>query len=352
VKLSLIGAITIIMGSIAESVNVTTHAAFRYITKGLKPTESPHLYHLPELAEFDVLTLSMRDIRNSLDLGSNSPYKLNKQGFTARRCPTALKSAPYTHSDWNDEAVLKEVYIPEIEALLKEVTGGKMVLTDQVVMRNTIHSEVDGLARKEHVEELNAFPKMVGTKAASGGSPAPKVHLDYAPAGARMHLRKYHERTTAFASEIIEAENRLLAAGVRVSDVSDHYDGLRWAMFSIWRPLKTVKRDPLALSDCRTFPKDDYVDFNVLFPTGVKGEGDEETHREQVYLAHGSEKHKWHWISNQQPDEVLIIQLFDSDAEKTGLGVAGGVMHSSVHLDGTENEEARESIEVRCTVIW
>ena len=53
----------------------------------------------------------------------------------------------------------------------------------------------------------------------------------------------------------------------------------------------------------------------------------------------------------KKPDEVLIIQLFDSEAEMNGLGVAGGVMHSSVH-EGAEMEEARESVEVRCTVIW
>ena len=293
----------------------------------------------------------MRDIRDSMALGTDSQFKLDKQGFTARRCPTALSSSPFSHLDWSNEQILKEVYIPEIETLLKEVTGGKTAFTDQLVMRNSIHSEVDGLARKESPEELNAFPKMVGTKAGAGGSPAPKVHLDYAPSGARTHLRKYHERTTDFAAEIIKVEDELLAAGVPRSEIKDHYDGPRWAMFSVWRPLKPVKRDPLALSDCRTFPKDDYVDFNVLFPTNVRGEK-EESHQEQVYLAYGSEKHEWHWISNQQPDEVLIIQLFDSEAEKNGLGVAGGVMHSSVQIEGTENEEARESIEVRCTVIW
>jgi hypothetical protein len=344
------------MGSIADPMNLPTHGTFRYITKNLKPTESPHLYHLPELAEFgDVRSLPMRDIRPSLDLGSDSPYKLNKHGFTARRYPTSLKSASYIHSDWNNEEILKSVYIPEIEALLKEVTGGKTVFTDQLVMRNSIHSEVDGLARKEEKEELDAFPKMVGTKAGAGGSPAPKVHLDYTPAGARTHLRKYHEKTAAFATGIIEAEDRLVAKGVHPSEIKDHYDGPRWAMFSVWRPLKTVKRDPLALSDCRTFPKEDYIDFHVLFPTGVKEQGDglgDGSHKEQVYLAYGSEKHEWHWISNQQPDEVLVIQLFDSEAEKNGLGVAGGVMHSSAHLEGTEAEEARESVEVRCTVIW
>jgi hypothetical protein len=341
------------MGSITEHEIVPIKAVFRYITQGIKPTESPHLYHLPELAEFgDVRSLPMRDIKFSLNLGDASPYKLNKQGFTAQRYPTALKSAPYTHSSWNDEKVLKEVYIPEIEALLKQITGGKTIFTDQLVMRNNIHTEVDGLAAKED-KEASQFPKMVGTKAGAGGSPAPKVHLDYAPAGARTHLRKYHTRTSELAAAVIEAEDKLLVKGVAPEELKDHYDGPRWAMFSLWRPLKTVRRDPLALSDCRSFPKKDYVDFNVLFPTGVKSDGsNEESHKESVFLAYGSEKHEWHWISNQEPDEVLVIQLFDSDAEKNGLGVAGGVMHSSVHIEGTESEEARESVEVRCTVIW
>ncbi|KAN0098487.1 GA4 desaturase [Hyaloscypha variabilis] len=336
------------MGSIEAPSNLT-YGTFRYITKGIKPTESKHLYHLPETSEFgDVRSLPMTDIRSSLDLASDSPYKLNKQGFTARRHSTALKSPPYTHSSWNNEALLKEIYIPEIEALLLQVTGGKTAFTDSVVMRNNIHTEVDGLAREESTGEVSEFPKFVGTKFGAGGSPAPKVHLDYAPSGAKTHIRRYHARVTELCSEIIEAEDRLLAKGVSPAELKDYYDGPRWAMFSVWRPLKTVRRDPIALSDCRTFPKDDYVDFNVLFPSAGGGE----SHKEEVFLAYGSEGHAWHWISNQQPDEVLIIQLFDSEAEKSGLGVAGGVMHSSVHIDGTEYEEARESVEVRCTVIW
>lgn len=65
---------------------------------------------------------------------------------------------------------MKEIYIPEIEALVKQVTRGKRALTDQVVLRNSVHTEVDGLARKESIEEIKAFPKMVGTKEGAGGS--------------------------------------------------------------------------------------------------------------------------------------------------------------------------------------
>lgn len=86
----------------------------------------------------------------------------------------------------------------------------------------------------------------------------------------------------------------------------------------------------------------------MLFPSADGGE----SHKEEVFLAYESVEHAWHWIPNQEPDEVLIIQLFDSEAERNGLGVVGGAMHSSVHIEGTEMEEARESVEVRCPVIW
>ena len=44
---------------------------------------------------------------------------------TFSRYPTALKSAPYNQSGWSSEEVLKSVYIPEIEAQLKEVIVGR-----------------------------------------------------------------------------------------------------------------------------------------------------------------------------------------------------------------------------------
>lgn len=34
------------------------------------------------------------------------------------------------------------------------------------------------------------------------------------------------------------------------------------------------------------------------------------------------------------------------------LGVAGGVVHFSVNVRGTEGDEARGSGEVRCVVVW
>ena len=64
------------------------------------------------------------------------------------------------------------------------------------------------------------------------------------------------------------------------------------------------------------------------------------------------EGHVWHWMSEQKPDDVLIIQPFDSEVKRKRVGVAGGMVNSIVHIDETEDEEARESVEARRTVIW
>ncbi|KAF8851205.1 hypothetical protein BDZ45DRAFT_696086 [Acephala macrosclerotiorum] len=351
-----------------------TYATFRCLSRGSIVEHSPHLYHLPPIADFgDVQSLPMIDIKSSMDLGEKSPYTLGKHGFRAVRAPSKVFSAPYDHSSWNSPDVLKNVYIPEIEKILLKVTGGRKVYTDQVVIRNNLHTEVDGLARsqdksssenggEEKKDDLDDFPKLIGVGEGTGASPAPKLHLDFAPEGARTHLRKYHPKATILAQEIIEAEDKIcLEKGISIQELGQegNYTGPRWAMFSVWRPLKKVRRDPLAVGDCSTFPQADYVEFDVRFPTIGGREG--ETHGERAFLSYGpkgsrvGERHEWYWIKGQDVDEVLVIQLFDSEAEKEGRGMGGGVMHSSVVLDEEDSgevKEARESCEVRCCVIW
>ncbi|KAE8344883.1 hypothetical protein BDV24DRAFT_126521 [Aspergillus arachidicola] len=96
---------------------------------------------------------------------------------------------------------------------------------------------------------------------------------------------------------------------------------------------------------------------------------DNGTFQSQGYLAYGprdqeQKAHDWHFISEQQPSDVLIIQLFDNEMEAyarapqegvdklSNLGV-GGAIHSAFELDGQDTvSEARESIEVRCAAFW
>lgn len=328
--------------------------------------------------------IDMRPVPTTLELpdAPEGTAKLASHGFAAVRHPTTLNSAPYSKDSWKDPRLLKQFYIPETEEMVKQITGAKTVITESLLLRSAVWSETDALAAHaghgdkadvgspaeagsqtptkddEQATEAAAalelgFPQFIGFSPTAGGaSPAPKVHLDYAPNGARTHIRHFHPTMAAVASPVITAEEQLLSTGhsLRESYASSGL-GPRWALFSIWRPLKPVTRDPLALGDARTFRESDYVPVIVKTPNlGVPG-GDKTTHDTESYLAHWSDGQKWYFISRQEPEEVLVIGLFDSERDSETVA-AGGTLHSSVDLPGTEGEDARESLELRCLAIW
>ena len=348
------------------------YGILRYVAAGHEPEASPHNFHLPAIAEFgDIRKVPLHDMRpvptvTELPIAKEGTAQLKTHGFTAVRHPTTLHSAPHTIASWRDPELLKKFYVPETEEMVRQITGAKRVVTEGLLLRSALWSESDALAthgghgaqkeqteREAELSELEkGFPQFIGFNPAAGGaSPAPKIHLDYAPDGARTHIRKYHPKLRAVAADIIAAEDKITATDQALRDsYRDTPDAPRWALFSIWRPLKKVRRDPLALGDQQTFRPEDYVPTIVKTPNlGVEGQ---ETHDAASYLGRWSPGQKWYWISEQEPEEVLVVGLFDSEREKEDPVAGGGTLHSSVDLEGAENEEARESLELRCLAVW
>ncbi|KAJ9145432.1 GA4 desaturase [Pleurostoma richardsiae] len=342
----------------------------RFVSKEHTPEASPHNFHLPDISEFGderlVPLCSMRPLPTVSELPLGTTHaQLHTHGFTAVNHPTTLNRPPYDTASWKDPNLLKEYYIPDTAQMLKQITGCKTVVTEALLLRSALWSPSDALATHaghgaepaetpaETVSDLETgFPQFIGFDAVKGGaSPAPKVHLDYAPAGARSHLRMYHPDLSAAAADIIRVEDSLLASGRSPKEDYGGSGGPRWALFSVWRPLKTVRRDPLALGDQRTFKSEDYVPVNIKTPClGLPGVT--ETFECESFVGRYSEGQEWFWVDEQTPDEVLVIGLFDSDVEKEGGTAAGGTLHSSVELPGTEEEQARESLELRCLCVW
>ncbi|KAI5925551.1 GA4 desaturase [Camillea tinctor] len=348
----------------------------RYVAAGHVPEPSPHNFHLPNISEFrDERLLPLHNLRPLPTVGALpkavSHAQLSTHGFTAVHHPTTLHYPPYGLSSWKDPELLKEHYVPDTAQMMLQITGCKTVFTESLLLRSAVWSESDALAAhaghgdKNKVagggeskatglsEPQTGIPQFIGFDVVDNGgvSPAPKIHLDYSPAGARLHIRKYHPALAVAAADVIRAEDALKGAGKSARGDSYANSGPRWALYSVWRPLKTVKRDPLALSDCRTFQDKDYVP--VVIKTPCLGQpGIKETHNAGSYLARYSEGHTWYWIADQEPEEVLVITLFDSEMERQGVNAPGGTFHSSVDLPGTEKEEPRESLELRCLCIW
>ncbi|KAJ9603887.1 hypothetical protein H2200_011409 [Cladophialophora chaetospira] len=349
----------------------------RFIPQGQTPNPSPHNFHLPAMVEFgDVRVQPLIDMRPvptlaELPNAAEGAAQLSTHGFAAIHHPTTMNSPPYSPSNWKDASLLKKFYVPETEEMVKQVTGAKTVITEALLLRSAIWTEADALAthaghgdqekgeaqpleKTQEEKDLElGFPQFIGFSPRHGGaSPAPKVHLDYAPNGARLHLRKYHPTMIAASKDIIAAEEKLLAEGKSLrEEYATSGLGPRWALYSIWRPIKRIRRDPLALGDARTFLQSDYVPVIVKSPNLGISEDSKETHDVESYLARWSSGQKWYFISEQEPEEVLVIGLFDSDRDKETVA-AGGTLHSSVDLEGTEDEEPRESLELRCLAIW
>ncbi|KUJ11017.1 uncharacterized protein LY89DRAFT_654661 [Mollisia scopiformis] len=222
--------------------------------------------------------------------GNESTYSLDKHGFEIHKLPTKERD------HLNQEEVQKEYY-QEIIDLIKKQTGGKDVTCFGNIVRQY---KRDALTPEEFI------PGQVQ-------GPSPRVHVDVSP---------------------IDPER--LVGNMMPGKLDAMTKGSRWQFFSIWRPTKSVSRDPLAYADSGSVPNSDYCDI-----VGPKYNG-------TILKCGDKREHRWHYCSNMTPDEVVIVKHLDSKRDIP----AWRCPHTSIPLPGTEDLPARESIEVRALVLF
>lgn len=120
----------------------------------------------------------------------------------------------------------------------------------------------------------------------------------------------------------------------------------RWGLLNIWKPLKVVQKNPLAVTDGATFPTEDL--FDLKYELSFAGGGGSKKVETAFGKAPSANAHDWYYLYEQQPNEVLVFKTADSD-EQTA---ARAVTHSSFVAPGTEDMPTRESIELRCLVVY
>ncbi|CRG86466.1 hypothetical protein PISL3812_03472 [Talaromyces islandicus] len=298
------------------------------------------------------------------------------------------------------------LYYAEMGALVKETTGASRVFITHSITRggeapekyeipkgldaklfknvkecgpnkDTISSSEPGNAKEDtqRTTNLNEGPIHVPT-----GQPIRVPHQDYTPLGARQSVR--HQRDDIFRAGletgVITAEDKIcenhtFSAKDGKSDLvlAEEYNqegklGPRYAAYSIWRPLKKIGRDPLALCP-RTkktanvndgqyfyFHYDNKVpgpphlggDFLKEYAVlGLQSVGDSGDAAQVSTL-------KWYYVSAQEPDEVLFIKLFDSAALGEDARHAGAPWHASPDVGDANSSDPRESIELRVVAFW
>ncbi len=209
---------------------------------------------------------------------------LEETGFVLKRRPTAVK-------DFNDPDEVRAVYYPEIEALVKELTGAKRVLIFGDIVRSDAQGTPDGRL------------------------PARGAHVDYdAPT-----VRWWTEKLTS------PEEARALLQR-------------RFLLMNLWRPIRTVEKTPLAICDASTVARSD------LNPSEIRGGlNDPNTPTMCGYNLAYNPRHRWYYVPRMKPDEILAFKLCDS---------APGVVQWTGHTafdDPTSAQDAapRQSIEIR-----
>jgi hypothetical protein len=228
-------------------------------------------------------TVAIRNGREELN-----KFSLDTNGFVLTEDETAVK-------DFYDPDEVKSVYYPEVERLIKRVTGaGRVVVFDHIV-RNPVLAER-------------------GEKGARG--PAKFVHNDYSFKSAPRRVRDH----------LPEEADRLLRN--------------RFAEINVWRAIRgPIESSPLALCDARSLGAGDIVPVDLVY-------------RERVGEIFGflyNPKHRWYYFPRMERNEAILLKCYDSRDD----GRARFTAHTSFEDPNSPlNAAPRESIEVRALVFW
>ncbi|KUI62393.1 Uncharacterized protein in dcmA 3'region [Cytospora mali] len=221
--------------------------------------------------------------------GYESEYDLDKNGFQLVRHVSEEKV-------FIDEDRITSLYYAEIERLLEDITGAsRVVIFNHRVRRGPSDWHNAGMNNR-----LNAGPLF-------------KVHIDQSYDGAELQLRSL---LPGEADELVKQ---------------------RYQIVNVWRPIKTVLRDPLAVADARSVSDEDLLPASVIKPNS----------RSETWTVRPNSAHRWFFKYKQQPDEVMVIKCFDSSES-----VARRVPHSAFKDRDHDEEPHRESIEVRAILLY
>ena len=210
-------------------------------------------------------------------------FSLDENGFVFLDHPSAVK-------DFFDPRQLESVYYPEVETLVKELSGAKRV----VVFDHTLRSGDEAEREAKLVRE-----------------PVLSAHNDYTEWSGPQRVR-----------EIMGGEaERLLRR--------------RFAIIQVWRAIrKPIQANPLAVLDARSLVPGDLLVAERRYPHRVG----------QTYRLKYNPGHRWFYFPEMRRDEALVFKVYDSETD----GRARFTPHTSFVDPATPPGSApRQSIEAR-----
>ncbi|KAK3713678.1 hypothetical protein LTR37_008372 [Vermiconidia calcicola] len=277
-------------------------------------------------------------------LRSPAATHLRDTGFTALCEPTSL-----TASSFESQENVQRIYYPEISSLIRRLTGCKTTYITNSIVRK---APTISLTVPEKERTAGASQKVdVGSHQIhlSGLPPVRIPHIDFTPLGARQELRLWREDVLSLdkAANIVAYEDAICrAAGVSSGSpvektsngaIAGAYNchsegklGPRYAAFSVWRPIRSITRDPLVFTPYRNISDDPELmmwQYDVRAP-GFVGDWNRELEMAKV-----------------RPDCA-------DGAVCDGAAEAAGVLHASPDIGDAAHGGLRESVEVRVLAMW
>lgn len=245
-----------------------------FIGKGRITNERPHCAH----------SVVVSDVT-----GDEEQYTLDSHGFQYHHHSSVEK-------DFVDDDAIEAKYYPECAQLLRDVTGASRIHVFNHKVRR-------GPTQWHHL----------GLKNLANRGPVTKTHVDQSYAGAEMRLRW----------ELPEEADELVQK--------------RYQIINVWRPIRTIQKDPVAVADASSVPDADLVAAEMT----------EDGYRGEQWVVRPNPKHRWYFKHQLSPQEVLLIKCFDSEDS-----VARRALHSAFEDAAYQDMESRQSIEVRCLVLY
>jgi hypothetical protein len=213
-------------------------------------------------------------------------FTLDGEGFAVVHHDSAV-------TDFTDETQVRETYYREAEELLKKLTGADRVF----VFDHTIRKRIAG------AQDYRDGPRQ----------PATRVHVDHTERSGPQRVR-----------DLLPDEADALLEG-------------RVQVINLWRPINHPVYDaPLAVAEANSVRFDDLIPSDLVYKNRVG----------ETYNVQFNPTHRWHYVKEQQPEEVLLLKCYDSRND-----VARFAPHTAfIEPDAPENAPPRESIELRTLV--
>jgi len=275
----------------------TVRAELTYLAPGVGDRAEVRVYP-PSSGRGTERPASVRHIMQIHDMRPVADrLRLDEQGFELHSQRTAF-------TDFYDEAAVRERYYPEVERVMRSLTGAIAVIVFDHNVRSAVRA-----ARGEH--------------------------------GVRVPVDSAHNDYTAQSGP--KRKGEILAEAGR-TDLADRHV----AFVNLWRPIVgPVHDNPLAVCEAHSVAPEDLV------PTDIHhfGEGnlDVPRHSGQIQSLRHNPAHRWFYASAMRPDEVLLLKCYDSRTD----GRARFMPHTGFNNPDRPAEFVpRESIEARTLVVF